>query len=233
MGSHDSDRAHSDDDKREEHHDAEIHIKISAPRCGKQCRTCCENLFILMFEFTGTFMLTCIWFTNPVGWFDLWIGFFIILIMGANISGAHFNPCVTAAFMFRRDKGKFKALHGFFYILFQILGALMGGLVLCNIMNSCPVITVGKTANNNWAFSQSMFREFIGSVILVFMYLTQTEKKTKLAKDPAITAMIIAGSWIVAMSIGKYFGGPTPVNPALAIGSISSLTLKGQYDWGW
>ena len=30
-------------------------------KCSKNCRTICENLFILMFEFTGTFMLACIY----------------------------------------------------------------------------------------------------------------------------------------------------------------------------
>jgi len=104
--------------------------------------------------------------------FNLWISFFIVLIMGANISGAHFNPCVTAAFMFRRDKGKFKALHGLFYILFQLLGALSGALVACNILDSCPVVGIGRNNNGNYVFSQAMFREFIGSILLVFMYLS-------------------------------------------------------------
>jgi glycerol uptake facilitator-like aquaporin len=113
-GSHDS---HDGDLQRED----VIDIKATGDNCSKSCKTICTNLFILMFEFAGTFMLACVWqgeYEKNGGPFSLFIGFFIILIMGANISGAHFNPCVTAAFMFRRDHGKFKPLHGLFYILF-------------------------------------------------------------------------------------------------------------------
>ena len=173
MGS-DKDSHSSDEEKREQIQDAEITIKVSAPRCSKNCRTCCENFFILMFEFTGTFMLSAIWAGGTAAWFPMWMGFFVVLIMGANISGAHFNPCVTAAFMFRRDKGKFKALHGLFYILFQILGAICGMIMAANLLlNKGAIVGIGKCGiNGNWWFTQAMFREFLGSTILVFMYLT-------------------------------------------------------------
>jgi glycerol uptake facilitator-like aquaporin len=133
-----------------------------------------------MFEFTGTFMLSAIWAGSAGVPFDLWIGFFIVLIMGANISGAHFNPCVTAAFMFRRDQGKFKALHGLFYILFQILGALCGMIMAYNLLESFQNVGVIRCKSNpekpfnedNWWWTEAIFREFLGSTILVFMYLT-------------------------------------------------------------
>lgn len=43
-----------------------------------------------------------------------------------------------------------------------------------------------------------MVLEVMGTAILVFLYLTQTEEKTKLSDDNAITTLIIAGAYFVA-----------------------------------
>ena len=47
-----------------------------------------------------------------------------------------------------------------------------------------------------------MCQVIIGSFMLVFMYLTQTETSTKLSNDPAITTGIVASSYVVSMLIG-------------------------------
>ena len=57
------------------------------------------------------------------------LGFFVLLIFGAKVSGSHYNPAVTLAFMFRRDTGKFSRMLGIAYILFQFIGAFFGGLL--------------------------------------------------------------------------------------------------------
>lgn len=45
------------------------------------------------------------------------MGFFVLLIFGAKVSGSHYNPAVTLSFMFRRDTGKFSRMLGFAYII--------------------------------------------------------------------------------------------------------------------
>lgn len=94
---------------------------------------------ILFFEFLGTAMVTCIWNSslNSLGsqFFLIFIGFFIILIMGANISGSHYNPAVTIAFMFRKDNGRFRRLLGLLYVVFQLLGGICGAIVSYNLFN--------------------------------------------------------------------------------------------------
>merc|ERR1719272_416247 len=55
-----------------------------------------------------------------------------------------------------------------------------------------------------------MFQETLGSAILVFLYLTQTEGKTRLSTDPAITMLIISAGYLASMQIGLgqgYNGG--------------------------
>jgi glycerol uptake facilitator-like aquaporin len=46
------------------------------------------------------------------------LGLWILTIFGFRISGSHYNPAITLAFMFRRDVGKFPRALGLAYILF-------------------------------------------------------------------------------------------------------------------
>jgi glycerol uptake facilitator-like aquaporin len=76
---------------------------------------------ILLFEFIGSMFLTCIFESSMfsgAGLFQLWIGYISLMIAAANISGSHFNPAVTLAFMFRKDEGVFRKSLGIMYIIF-------------------------------------------------------------------------------------------------------------------
>ena len=78
-----------------------------------------ESVLILLFEFLGTAFLTAL-FCSCYGAGDvagLLCGFFILLIFSARISGSHFNPAITLAFMFRRDTGRFSRKLGALYII--------------------------------------------------------------------------------------------------------------------
>ena len=78
-----------------------------------------ESLLILLFEFLGTLLLTSLFNSSFQAGGDgagLLCGFFVLLIFSARISGSHFNPAITLAFMFRRDTGKFSRLLGLLYI---------------------------------------------------------------------------------------------------------------------
>lgn len=88
-----------------------------------------ESLLILIFECLGTFLLTCLYCAagRSLGMF---IGFFILLLFSARISGSHFNPAVTLAFMLRRDTGKFSRYLGFAYMIAQLIGAFCGALFI-------------------------------------------------------------------------------------------------------
>ena len=84
---------------------------------GKTIR---DSILILIFEFLGTMFLSLLYncatmFEDITGFL---LGFFVLLIFGAKISGSHYNPCVTLAFMLRRDVGRFSRALGFAYIIF-------------------------------------------------------------------------------------------------------------------
>jgi glycerol uptake facilitator-like aquaporin len=60
---------------------------------------------------------------------SLFLGIFILIVLSAKISGSHYNPAITLAFMFRKDTGRFSRFLGFAYFLFQIAGAFAGSLL--------------------------------------------------------------------------------------------------------
>jgi glycerol uptake facilitator-like aquaporin len=91
--------------------------------------TLLESLMILFFEMIGTFLLTTLYMLNGYNPLSMFIGFFILLILSARISGSHYNPIVTLSFMLRRDAGQFNRWLGILYMLFQLGGALLGAFV--------------------------------------------------------------------------------------------------------
>jgi glycerol uptake facilitator-like aquaporin len=109
---------------------------------GGFVKTIRDSILILIFEFIGTMLLTLLYacFTiqslnstdqgsGTLDFTGFLLGIFILLIFGAKISGSHYNPCVTLAFMLRRDTGKFSRALGLAYIVFQVGGAFCGSLI--------------------------------------------------------------------------------------------------------
>ena len=82
----------------------------------------------LLFEMLGTGLVTML-FLATGGGVGMFIGYFVLLIMSFRISGAHYNPVVTFAFMMRKDAGKFDKHLGILYMLFQLGGAFLGCLL--------------------------------------------------------------------------------------------------------
>lgn len=130
------------------------------------CQTLLESIMILLFEAFGTAMLTCLYLATEGG-AAMFIGFFILLIFSARISGSHYNPIVTLAFMLRKDAGQFNKWLGLLYMLFQLGGAFVGCLVSFYFFGTKAFfLTVTRHP------LQCMLSEVLGAFILVTMYLT-------------------------------------------------------------
>lgn len=73
--------------------------------------------------------------------------------------------------------------------------------------------------------------EIIGTFFLAFLYLTQTEQKTKLSKDPAITTLIISAAYVASLLM---VSGPENylacLNPAVAFGASFQQIYSGKSD---
>ena len=53
----------------------------------------------------------------------------VLTIFGMRISGAHYNPCISIAYMLKKDTGSFPRVLGLGYAAMQILGAFGGALI--------------------------------------------------------------------------------------------------------
>ncbi len=133
-----------------------------------------ESLMILLFEMIGTAMLTMLFIAvSPLGGgvgLGMFIGFFILLILSARISGSHYNPIVTLAFMLRKDAGQFNKWLGILYMLFQLGGAFLGCLAAFYLFRVGDGTRPYLTVHSNYI--QCMIAEIVGSFVLVLMYLT-------------------------------------------------------------
>ena len=82
---------------------------------------------------------------------------------------------------------------------------------------------------------QAIFQEIIGSMIITFLYLTQTEEKTKMSGDPAITTLIIAATYTAVVSYSEGSLSPvmtgSPFNPAAAMGIMWGIIFKGNLEY--
>lgn len=53
----------------------------------------------------------------------------MLIVFGWKISGSHYNPAISLAFMLRKDVGNFPRPLGIAYIISQFLGGFLGALL--------------------------------------------------------------------------------------------------------
>lgn len=136
--------------------------------------------------------------------------------------------------MLRKDVGNFPRPLGIAYIIVQIIGGFAGALISWFLRDQSGQIVLSA----NKYFVQGVFTEILGTFIVVFFYLTQTEEKTVLSKEKAITCFIIASSYIGAraMCAGNHITlSGACLNPGIAIGtSFTQLYIGGDgIKWIW
>ena len=99
--------------------------------CGQMIKFSLSKLVVECF---GTFMLTLFFYGGSQA--IILSGLWILIVFAWKISGSHFNPAITLAFMFRKDAKVFPKALGISYIVVQILGAFLAALVLVFFTNN-------------------------------------------------------------------------------------------------
>ena len=160
----------------------------------------------------------------------LLLGLWVLIIFGLKISGAHYNPAISLAFMFRKDVGRFPRPLGIAYIIFQIIGGFLGAL-LAWFFTSSKFGGVVILNNGATFIAQGIITEILGTYLVAFFYLMQTDPKTTFSKEKAITCFIIASSYIAARSMmasSHITLSGACLNPAIGIGtSLTQLMATG------
>ena len=161
---------------------------------------------IMADRLTGDVALSLLGNTLPTGA----ILVVLITILGP-ISGAHFNPAVTLAFVLRREIGTQAAM---LYAAAQIAGGVAGSL-LAHAMFELPLIQFAATARTG---AGQWTAEAVAAFGLVFTILAGLRFRPE------------AVAWLVGLYItaAYWFTASTSfANPAVAIGRAFSDTFAG------
>ena len=103
----------------------------SSMSCGQMIKFSMSKIIM---EMIGTAFLTLFFISG----FEttILLGLWILTIFFWKITGSHFNPAVTLAFMLRKDTGRFSRKLGICYLIFQYAGALLGALISYNLFQA-------------------------------------------------------------------------------------------------
>jgi aquaporin Z len=167
-------------------------------------------------ELIGTFFLVLVigMTGNPLA-----IGaiLMVMIYMGGNISGAHYNPAVTLAVFMR---GKIDAKDMMVYWVFQIIGAILAAFVVFVLTTKTlqVVPAVGRDA------VKIILCEVLGTFALVSVVLNVAT--TKKAAGNSYYGLAIGFTVLAcAFAFGPVSGGA--FNPAVALGPQIVDAIKG------
>lgn len=138
-------------------------------------------------------------------------GLFVLISLLGPISGAHFNPIVSAMF-WRKGELNTKTLCG--YIAAQVAGAICG-VWLTHAMFELPILQTSTHARSG---SAQMLSEMVSSLVLLcVIHLSLKYAKDKVALLVAMT--VTAGYWFTSST---FFA-----NPAVTLARCLTNTFVG------
>ena len=136
---------------------------------------------------------------------------FVLITMLGPISGAHFNPAVTAVFALRKELSAVEAVN---YVGAQVLGAILGVLA-AHLMFEETVLQISTRLR---AGPAQWFSEWVAAFGLVLTILL-TLKANRAAVAASVGLYITAAYWFTAST--------SFANPAVTIARALSNTFAG------
>jgi len=180
----------------------------------------------LLSEFLGTYILVLTVGLNvlsgsPAGAFSIAASLMCMIFALGTVSGAHFNPAVTAAIMCADNGDNRKncpANEGAMYMGVQIMGGILAAFTYSFLKNGETFAL--KPTGYSW--SQVIAAEFVFTFVLAFVVLSVATVKNALSQyfGFAIGMCVTVGG----CAIGKVSGGS--LNPAVSIGISSSHIMN-------
>jgi glycerol uptake facilitator-like aquaporin len=167
-------------------------------------------------ELFGTFFLVLIIGINgnPLA---IGFGLMVLIYLGFHSSGAHYNPIVTLAMLFRKEISLLDSIN---YIIFQILGAILAGSAVFFLTS----VTMEVQPNLSATVYQILGYEILFTYLYVYAFLTVTSHpklKNNTFYGLVLGATIMVGLFSSIQTSGGVF------NPATSVGVTLSHLFIG------
>lgn len=159
------------------------------------------------------------------------LGLTTVIYLVGGISGAHVNPAVTIAMAL---SGKFPWNKVLGYIVAQVVGAIVGSVILyaivTNISNSTLIINAGfatNALNGGVSVMAGALVEIFMTMLLCLVILASTRSTWHAASTPIAAGLALFVAHIVAIPLtGASINPARSIGPALISGQhMSSLGL--------
>lgn len=194
-------------------------------------------------EIIGAFLLTLLFIA--LGFYQpLYLMFAIVGITMAvyPLSGANINPLVTIGLMASR---RMSVIRGVFYIIAQLIGAMLAWLVMQSFANgageTAPALTslaaivdanadAGVVASNLWGI---VAIEAVGAAVLAFFFARALKFKRSAWTFASVVGAGFMSAILFAIVISSNFfqaEGVFAINPAIAV-ALEAFTVKDTNVW--
>jgi aquaporin Z len=189
-----------------------------------------KHMKVLVAEGVGTLILmlggpgSAVLAGDRIGNLGIALAFGLAMLVAAYaigpISGAHINPAVTAGMWIMK---KIETAAVPFYIVGQLLGAALGGLLIFTIANSRDGFdATNNFAANGWAdhsptnygFGAMVVVEIVFTALFVFVILSTTSPKFTTAQTGVTIGLVLTLIHLVTIPVDN-----TSVNPARSFGA--------------
>lgn len=180
------------------------------------------TMFLTLFACGVAIILGC---NTVAGVIGTSFAFGLVLILACysigNVSGCHINPAVSISMLV---SGKMKACECVKYIVFQVLGALFGSLILALLLGNFEVLGANGFGNNigNGTVVTALIA-FVVEVILTFVFTLTIHGVTDKKENNQVSGIVIGLTLVLVHLFGIPFTG-TSVNPAR---SLAPALLQG------
>ncbi|HVI69620.1 MAG TPA: aquaporin, partial [Magnetospirillaceae bacterium] len=141
----------------------------------------------------------------------------MVLVMAlSRLSGAHLNPAVTIGLWATRQVSLLKAGG---YLVAQVLGAMLGLIVVTQFVNAAPVDATTQAALRVFAAPEltEQWRPFIAEMLGALIFGFGVAAAVVGRKNSHEAGFIVGGALLLGLIIGT-LGSPSILNPAVALG---------------
>ncbi len=146
-----------------------------------------------------------------------------------NVSGCHINPAVSLAMLITK---KMTLKEFALYVCAQILGAVLGCLVLGVFFNSFKSLGANQVQvaiTDNYKTIPSYFVGLIAEIVLTFVFILAILGVTSRKTNAAVTGIVIGLTLTLVHLLGIYLTG-TSVNPARSLAPAIFQAFGGSKD---